>query len=148
MTLIELLKLNLLNARKATEPDETKTDLLTVLVSDCVKVGKDAGNRDTTDEECIKLIKSYVKACNTNIAIYEKSGAYSAQLSQALNEKSILESYLPMQLTTAQINTRIADYLAISGGDANFKGLMAYFKANYDGMYDGKTLSTLAKEIL
>lgn len=145
MTLIELLKINLLNARKSLEPEEVKTDLLTVLVSDCVRVGKDAGNREPTNDECIKVIRSFMKSCDTNIELYNKTGNI-VQSNKASQEKSILSSYLPVMMSENQILNAMKLYSTASGG-GDFKGVMAYFKLNYTGQYDGKLLSKLAKEI-
>lgn len=146
MTLIELLKLNLLNARKDTVPDELRINLLTVLVGDCLRIGKDAGNRETTDEECLKVIRSYVKACDTNIEIYSKAGLL-VSTSKAINEKNILTAYLPPVMSPDAVYKAIQHYIAISGETGSFKGAMGYFKLNYAGQYDAKSLSVKLKEI-
>lgn len=57
--LIEKIKADSIEARKAKET--VKANLLVTLLAEVTKVGKDKGNRATTDEEAIAVIKKFLK---------------------------------------------------------------------------------------
>jgi|ERR1044072_777590 uncharacterized protein YqeY len=62
-------------------------------------------------------------------------------------EISILDSYLPKQLTEADMLVKINE-LKASGIEANLGAYMKAFKTEYEGQYDAKVLSNLVKSAL
>jgi uncharacterized protein YqeY len=62
-------------------------------------------------------------------------------------EISILEAYLPKQLTEEDMKTRIIE-LQGEGIENNLGAYMKAFKTEFEGQYDAKVLSTLVKTML
>jgi uncharacterized protein YqeY len=66
-------------------------------------------------------------------------------------EMKVMEEYLPKQLTQEDMYAIIGtqkNIASIKGTPLNMGVIMKYFKENYSGKYDGKTLSIIAKEML
>ena len=64
----------------------------------------------------------------------------------AQKEIKILNKYLPTELTEAYIKETIENM--VSDGAENLGAIMGHFKKNHEGLYDGKLVSTIAREIL
>lgn len=96
---------------------ETRTVLGTIL-------GEfDRVSKNPSDEQCLQLIKKMIE---------------SNVLTGQLNENILLSQFIPVQLTTSEITKIITDI--------NFKSIgecMKFFKENYTGLYDGKTVSKI-----
>ena len=56
------------------EKDTVKGNLLSTLVAEAVMVGKNDGNRETTDAETIAMIKKFLKNVNETLALMEEMG--------------------------------------------------------------------------
>lgn len=81
------------------EKDTVKGNLLSTLVAEAVMVGKNDGNRETTDAETVAMIKKFLKNVNETLTLMEEVGKDKTQV---LREKEILESLLPKQLDEAE----------------------------------------------
>lgn len=62
-------------------------------------------------------------------------------------EIEVLESYLPKQLSNFELTMLVKEYLTTEG-NANMGSVMAHFKVNYAGQYDGKELSLIVKSLI
>lgn len=145
MTLIEQLKQDQLNARKAR--DTHKASLLTTLLGESMAIGKTDGNRETTDGEVIAMVRKFIKNLDQVIAVSdEQDVAYH----EATSEIEILRQYLPVMLDEAQLRDTISAIVESSGGkgSTNMGVVMKVLKATHDGQYDGKVASTIVKEVL
>lgn len=129
MSLLETIRNDSLAARKD-RTDRIKISLLVTLLGEVVKVGKDLGNRDTTDAEAQAVVKKFIK----NLQEVCKYGS-TAQKSVAELELHVLSAYLPKQMTTEELNNVVAQMLVI--GPTNLGQVMKHLKTNYDGLYDG-----------
>lgn len=65
-------------------------------------------------------------------------------------EIAILEKYIPSQMTTDEITAVVKERIIADSltGPKDMGKVMQYFKANYDGTYDGKVLSEVVKSVL
>lgn len=109
------------------EKNAGKLSILRVLKGEIERNEQTAnGKIDLADADVIKLAKKLVEG------IKETTGNQE--------EISTLENYLPQQLTEEQIRDILATLEVTDMGS-----IMKYFKANHDGTYDGKTLSTIIK---
>jgi uncharacterized protein YqeY len=63
----------------------------------------------------------------------------------AQHEKSIVEKYLPKQLTADEIRNIIQ---LLGGAQVNLGDIMKHLKERYSGQYDGKVASTVAREFV
>ena len=144
MSLLKQIKKDQVEARKAR--DSQRAALLTTLISDAEKVGKDDGNRETTDGEVIKVIKKFIKNLIEVLDVTKSEGTFR----EVERELEILRSYLPKQLSEMELSGII---LAIIENHeiANMKGMgivMKELKAHHDGEYDGKMASDIVKRLL
>lgn len=142
--LMNKIKEDQLNARKAS--DKVKAQLLTTLIGEASIIGKNDGDRQTSDNEVITVIKKFVKNIDECLGVYAQ-GTENFNLSTI--EKSILTEYLPKQMSEAEIEKAI--HAIVDGanpGSCNLGKVMAALKKDYDGTYDGKIASHLAKKIV
>lgn len=113
-----------------------KANLLSTLFSEIFTFSK-SGKEMTEDDE-IRVIKKFIKNINETLSLE----ITEEQKSSLNSEKEILESYLPKQLSREEAE-KIIDEM-ISQGNV-MKDIMAYFKENYTGRYDGRTVSEIVR---
>jgi uncharacterized protein YqeY len=142
--LLEIILKDCWDAKKA--KDNKTSTLLSTLHAEAARIGKDSGNRMSTDEEVIVVIKKFVKNLKETIehlvkVNYEqKSEAVDAKILDSENELFILNKYLPQQLTPEEIKTIIIEL-----DNKNVGIIMKHFKENYSGRYDGKVVNEVIK---
>ena len=91
MTVIGELKKESLRLRKERSPVASS---IVFAISEIEKVGKNAGNRETTEDEAIRIIQKIIATIDENLL---HSTAWRA--SQLTYEKQILQSVLPQMAT-------------------------------------------------
>ncbi len=144
MSLLKQIKDDQLQAR--VNKDKVRTSLLTTLYSEAVNIGKNNGNRETTDMEVVAVIRKFIKGVQENIA-YAKTPDSIDQFEQEVN---ILNNYLPDQLS----DTELSQYLDIVVGGLTERSMkqmgsvMGELSRKYPGQYDGALASKLVKEKL
>ena len=146
MTLIERIKEDNLAARK--NRDQVRATLLTTLFSEAVSVGKNAGNRETTDAETLAVIKKFIKGIDDTLsAMKDKT---DPRYVTACAEREILEQYRPLQLNEQQLQHILHDMVqALQERTPKQMGvIMKRLKETYEGQYDGALASKLIKELL
>jgi uncharacterized protein YqeY len=141
MTLFETIKADQLAARKAHMNE--RAALLTTLIGEASMIGKNNGNRETTDAEVIKVVESFVKNLNANLQIFTKGSVHH---SNTANEKEILEKYLPQKYTEDELTLIIAGYVLTFGCDMG--KIMTGLKKDHVGNYDGALASKLVKKAI
>lgn len=146
MSLVETIKSDSLTARKA--KDSLKATLLTTLYSEVANVGKNNGNRDTTDAEAVAVVKKFLKGVDETVKALMDSSP--ERFAIALAEQTILEQYLPKQLSEDEIRSIVVSLVnALPERSAKQMGaVMKEMKALYEGQYDGQVASRLIKEAL
>ena len=87
MTLIERIKEDNLAARK--NRDQVRATLLTTLFSEAVSVGKNAGNRETTDAETLAVIKKFIKGIDDTLSAMKDKTDIAEYIRQKLEEVGI-----------------------------------------------------------
>ncbi|MBP5435665.1 GatB/YqeY domain-containing protein [bacterium] len=129
------------------ERDTLKGNLLSTLIAEAVMVGKNDGNRETTEAETLNVIKKFLKNVNENIKLLDEIGK---DKSDALREKEILESLLPKQLSEEELYAKIVEIVATlpDKSPRQMGVVMAALKKDFDGQYDGKAASSLVKKAL
>lgn len=134
MTLMEQIKAKQVAARKAGAPEAS---LYTTLLGEASVIGKNAGNRETTDAEVVAVVKKFIKnAEETAVALTSRN----QDATDFLVECSILEQFLPMQLSEAAL-------IEVAKCQENMPAFMKHLKENFAGQYDGKLASTVAKQV-
>ena len=129
------------------EKDTVKGNLLSTLVAEAVMVGKNDGNRETTDAETIAMIKKFLKNVNETLTLMDEMGK---DKTETLREKEILESLLPKQLSEEELAKVIEEIVATlpDKSPRQMGAVMAELKKKYDGQFDGKMASGLVKKAL
>ena len=129
------------------EKDTVKGNLLSTLVAEAVMVGKNDGNRETTDAETVAMIKKILKNVNETLTLMDETGK---DKTGTLREKEILESLLPKQLGEDELAKIIEEIVATlpDKSPRQMGVVMAALKKDFDGQYDGKAASSLVKKAL
>lgn len=143
--LLDQIRQDSLTARKAR--DTVKATFLVTLLAEAAKVGKDDGNRVSTDAEVVAVVKKFIK--NTEETLRAIGNQPQArQLPEA--ELSILQHYLPRQASTEEVRTALQQFVQ-ELEQRNLKqlgGLMAKLTVQFGGNFDKSQASMLAKEML
>jgi hypothetical protein len=131
MSLFDTLKAELLEARK--NKNVVRADTIRAVTAELEKKAKDNNWTDVADAETVKELKKQID--NQNLII-EKSGdkpENAHYVSRAKIELGILEPFMPKQLTEAEIT----EIINATPDNKDFKNVMANFKANHAGLFDG-----------
>lgn len=144
MTLLAKIKEDQLSARKGSKTVAAK--LLTTLIGEAQAIGKNDGNRETTDNEVIAIIKKFINNINDCLTVYKTD---SENYHVAIQEKAILTQYLPQQMNESELTTVVQDIIKETNATAKDMGkIMSALKAKYEGLYDGKAASGIVKSVL
>lgn len=142
--LIDVLKADRIQAMK--DKETIKKDLLGTLIGEASKKDK-----LPTDTVVMATIKKFINNDKETINITTKSGdplpdAVMYAITVLEKEIEILESYLPKQLNEEGMIVGIK--AAMNLGANNIGDIMKFFKENFEGRYDGKTVNVLAQKAL
>ena len=130
-TLIKI-RTRFVEARKARDND-VSAFLGTIIGEIESKAVMNDGVKTVTEDQTISVLKQFEKKNAEFLSIKTDE--------KILNEKALLESFLPQQLDESQIRA-IFDTLEAKDMGSRMKHL----KDNYSGQYDGKVASKVAKE--
>lgn len=144
--LMTTLKDRLLAARRARLTAEIAP--LTTLIGEAEAVGKNAGNRATTDEEVVAVIRKFIKGVEQSLEVAppDRVDALNAEL-------GLYAEFLPRQYSEKALRQVITDLImdrVIAHGQQKPKlgTIMADLKAAHGGRYDGALAARLIKEAL
>jgi uncharacterized protein YqeY len=132
--LIEKIRHDMQEAKKNKEV--LKANLLSTLYAEIFTLSK--SGKELTEDDEIRVIKKFIKNIDETLALEISE----EQKTRFNSEKEILESYLPKQLSSEETE-KIVDEMLSQG--KVMKDIMAYFKENYTGRYDGRTVSEIVK---
>ena len=151
MSILSVIKDDNINSRKLR--DTVKSSLLSTLYSEALNIGKNDGNRETTDKETLAVIKKFLDGVNFTIETID-SVISDDKYAIAMKEREILTEYIekfqPKQLTIEELTDIISGIVAtLTDKSPKQMGVvMKKLKDSYDGMYQGNEASKLVKEIL
>jgi len=136
-TLFEKIKRDQVEARKK---KAAEVPLLTTLIGEAAKLGKDEHGSEPTDTEVVKTVKKFIKNIDELLQ-------HAPENQEAKFEKYILEGYLPKQLTRLEIVNILID------GQYNFKdkkvlgAVMGDFKKRFEGRYDAALVKSTVESM-
>ena len=144
MSLLAQLKKDSLLARKAA--DRVRATLLSTLIGEAEMVGKNAANRESTDEEVQQTIRKFLKNNQEALGVI-KDEERRAVLEQ---ESAILTAYLPPLASDAEVQAFIAASVATLAerGPKQMGVVMGALKARYGSDFDAKQASAWIKDAL
>lgn len=135
MNLYEQLKQDRTHAFK--QGNRFERDTLTVFIGDLQSQEK-RGN-EINDPFVVQSLKKAVQTAEENFKLTNDE--------KFEQEAEIYRQYLPTQMSE-QTLTSIIEQIIEQSDNPNIGVVMKELKANYDGRYDGKTASTIAKQLL
>ncbi len=144
MSLLSQLKKDALLARKSASA--VRATLLTTLIAEAEMVGKNAGNRESTDEEVQGTIRKFLKNNQEALAVI-KDVERRAVLEE---ESTILTGYLPPMATEADVRALIADTVAglADRSPKSMGAVMAALKAKFGSGFDARQANAWVREAL
>lgn len=148
MTILDSVKAAQLQARKDKRADDAST--LTTLIGEAEMIGKNDGNRVTTDAEVVAVIKKFVKNIDETLNVLSKDSAKVDRVQALTKEKALLSTFLPKQLTEEDLRYIISDFIEVLP-EKNAKAMgnvLASLKKHFPGQYDGALASKITKELL
>ena len=144
--LINQIKSDSLEARKARQTDVAT--LLTTLYSEASMVGKNLGNRESTDQEVLQVIEKFIKGANEVKNILLKN---NKDVSNVDNEIKVLSKYLPQKMSYNELTNVVRDIIEALkdiNSEVQMGKVMSVLKNSYGGAYDGKMASEIVKKEL
>jgi uncharacterized protein len=142
--LLEKIQAASLEARKSKDAEKAAT--LVTLYAEAARIGKDAGNRLTTDEETIRVVRKFLKGVDETLPLLTQPEA----IERAKREKSVLEAFLPTMVAGAELQAVIADIVSTLAEKSpkQMGAVMGALKKRLAGSYDGNEASALVKAAL
>jgi len=139
-----------LTLRRARE-DRIAIDLLTLLVSDIGNLAKEKGH-DVTDEETVMVIRRLLKGITETLKFLEnqeRSKKNYDAWKRADYEKTILESFLPKQLSEHDLRNGIQVIITdLNPGPKDMGKVMGEIKKRYGTSVNMQIASEIVKEVL
>lgn len=138
MTVTEKLKAESLRLRKERNPVAAS---ITFALSEIEKIGKNNGNRVTTDDEAIKVVQKLVATIDENLKLDIDDGRRIA-----LNhEKQILIGVLPQMTSDEEIRSYLVN--SFVEAPANKGIVMKTLKAKFGALVDMKRAGEISTEL-
>lgn len=148
MTLQEKVNADIITAMKA--KDEVSLRALRGLKSALLLAGSEAGaNGIVSDEQSIKIFQKLAKQRKESLDIYLQNGRTDLAKTES-EELTVIEKYLPEQLSTEQIKQELSILLQSNGATsaADFSKVMPLAMKHFAGRADGKIISNCLKDLL
>ena len=145
MTVIEKLKAESLRLRKERNPIASS---ITFAISEIEKVGKNSGNRVTTNDEAIKVVQKLLITVNENIK-YAEQKADLVRLVELDLEKAILSSVLPQMASDEEVTDFLRElFTGKRDGEIPKKGdVMKALRDKFGALVDMKRAGQIATEL-
>lgn len=149
MTLKERINSEFTEAYKA--KNMFKKTALGMLKTKITEAEKKEG-KELNDSDIISVVSSAVKQIDQTILSYTENKADEEKINDAIKEKEILASYLPKQMTDAEMKAEvlvIMEDMIFPPDQAKqaLGGIMKHFKTNYNGQYNPVNLKSIIDEI-
>jgi uncharacterized protein YqeY len=113
------------------------------------KVAKGTRGTDLSDEDALSLISKESKKRQDSADIYVQGGAQD-KADAELEEKAIIDSYLPAQLSEDEIGKLVDQAIAVTGasGAADMGKVIGAVRAKAGASADGGIIARITKERL
>ena len=133
---------------KARREKNKEASFLSMLYSEVAMVGKNNGNRETTNDEALKILQKTKHTTQEVIQTAIKTGRVDV-VNKSEHELKIIESFLPVEKTREELDSIIESFLQETDRSKKAMGIvMKKLKENFVGQYDGKVASEILKNKL
>ena len=139
-TLKETISKNYVEAFKAGE--KVKKNLLGVVKSEITTLEKNINTENLPDAEVIKILNKISKNLKETLSQTDNE--------ESKIELSIIDAYLPQQMSEAELRIVIEQIISETGAKSpgEIGKVMGGFNTKFAGKADNKTVSVIAKELL
>jgi len=109
----------------------------------------DGTGTEITEEKEIKLLQKLVKQRQDSLTIYEEQGREDLAVTER-EEIAVISKYLPKQMGKEELTSLIKEIIAQTGAEGmkDMGKVMGIASGKLAGKADGKTISTVVKELL
>lgn len=148
MTVIERIRRDSMNARKEKSGQKKVSLFLTTLISEIDMVGKNQGNRATTEREALDVIKKFRKSADQTLESLKKAGRETGDIQK---EIEILNEYMPAAIPEAEVEQTVRSYFSeLSDATSKEKrsSVMKALRDKYGVAFDGKVMSAVVNRVL
>lgn len=138
MSLRERLQAALKDAMKAKEADRLSAlRLINAAIKDREIAGRGEGGAEVSDADLLAVLGKMVKQRQESARIYEEGGRLELA-EKELAEISVIEEFLPRQLSADEVTAAIAAAVAEAGATSirDMGKVMAVLKGKYTGQMD------------
>ena len=128
--------------------DEIRKNTVQMVRAAILQIEKDKGIT-VEDDKILEIIAKEVKSKKDAIKDFEKAGRQDL-IDQTNAEISVLQEYLPQQLTKEEIKVELEKIISDLGATTikDMGNVMKEAKAKMGASADGKTINEVAKELL
>lgn len=118
-------------------------------VKSAILLEQTSGNGDMTAEDEIKLLQKLVKQRKDSAALYKEQGREDL-MQPELDEAAVIEQFLPQQLSIQEVKAAVQQIISKVGATSmqDMGKVMGMASKELAGQSDGKTISTVVKELL
>lgn len=109
----------------------------------------EGGSGEVTDEDVLKMIRKLVKQRRESAEQYVAAGRKELADNE-LAEATVIEKYLPKQLSEAEVEAKVKEIIAALGATSlkEMGKVMGAANAALAGQADGKTISGIVRKLL
>ncbi len=148
MNLLDKINEELKNAMKA--KDQIALQSIRAIKSELLLLNTKSGKADSfSDQEELKILQKLIKQRKESAKIFREQSRFDLAEPEDAQAK-IIERFLPEQLDEKKIRKNIQDIIINTGskGMKDMGKVMSLATSKMAGQADGKTISTIVKEIL
>lgn len=148
MSLEKQIQMDIMSAMKA--HDQVRTNAVRAVKSEILLVKtSEGGKSELEDSDIIKLIQKLVKQRKESAEQYLAAGRRELADNE-LDEAKVLDTYLPKQLSAEEVEARLKAIIAEVGAKApsDMGKVMGVASKRLAGLADGRTISTIVKQLL
>lgn len=145
MSLLSDIKAKRIEYMKARD-SASATTLATVL-GDAERIGKDDGNRESTDAEVQKVLQKFVGNNKETIKLLEAKDPTDATIVQLRTENALIEQFLPKTKAGEELENAIIEVMQ-EPDSGSLSEIMRNLKAKAEResfIYDGKEAAQIVK---
>lgn len=148
MSLFDQISKDIMAAMKA--KDKIRLEALRNIKKYFIEAKTAPGNNDElTDADAIKILAKLAKQGKESAALYKEKGR-EEMANEELAQVEVIESYLPQALTEEEITETIRNIISETGASSlkDMGKVMALASKKMAGQADGKTISSIVKQLL